>query len=163
MSKKYEFTTTRWQYLFNSAVKNLEISFITAIGAVVANLVNGLFSQEISINVGQIILTFMLMMLGISVFSVGYYWVKIKLLKSNLPTLVIDDNGILLDELGEKKEFSWSEVTGIAVQGFFKKIIRLNENKRSTIYVIDYYLFEPEQRVEILRLLESRVGDKYSP
>jgi len=160
MNEKYEFTTTRWQYLFNSSVKNVEISFITAIGAVFANLVMGLFSQEVSISIGQTVVTFIFMMFFISVFSVGYFWVKITLFKSNLPTLVIDDDGVSLDDFGEKKEFSWNEVTKITVQGIFKKIIRLNENKGSAIYVIDYYLFEPEKRVEILRLLNSRAGGK---
>ena len=105
-TKKHVFTTSRWQYLFNATIKNLELCFLTAVGVFLFNISMVLFSQDTSIGIGQVIFTFIFMFLGCSIISVGYYWLKIKLLKSSLPTIVIDDKGVSLDDFSEEKAFS---------------------------------------------------------
>ncbi len=161
MSDKYEFITTKWQYFFNAAIKNLEMAFLTVVGAVAANVAIGFFDQSTPINVNKIALGAVFMLVVMLIYSVGHYWVNIKLLKYDLPLLVLDDKGITFQEFGGEKKYSWSEVTKITVRGAFRKIIKLNE-RRGAIDVIDYYLFEPKQRLKLLKLLNSRVGEKSS-
>ena len=163
MKNRHEFVTTRWQCLFNTSVKNVEISLITAVGAVVVNLVMGVFSQEANLDVIKTTMTFLFTVFFISIFTLIYYWVKIKFLNSELPKVLIDEQGIVLNEFGEIKKFRRDEITKISVKGYFNKIIHLTESKRSSIYILDYYLFSPEQRVEILALLNSMVGEASPP
>ena len=163
MKNRYEFVTTRWQYLFNTPVKNIEISLITAVGAGLVNLVMGVFSHEANLDVIKTTMTFLFTVVFISIFTLIYYWVKIKFLNSELPKILIDEQGIVLNEFGEIKKFRRDEITKISVKGYFNKIIHWTENKRSSIYILDYYLFEPEQRVKILALLNLLVGEKSRP
>lgn len=157
MKDKYEFITTKWQYLFNSSVKNAEISFITAIAAVVVTIIRT-FSQNENLEALKTINTSLFIVLSFSVFLFIYHWVKINASKATLPTLTIDENGIILNELSEIREIKRNEITDVSVKGYFNKKIHLTKNKRSSIYVLDYYLFEPEQRVKILALLNSMAG-----
>ena len=157
MSERYEFSTTKWQYFFNSTINTIEMSLLTVLGAVVVNSVFGLFGDNEIMSFNRIFLSALFVSIFMLLFILGRYWISTNLLKYELPNLVIDDDGIVLNDFNEKKEFTWEEITKITVKGVFKKVIRLNKNSKSTIYAFDYYLFEPEQREKILHILSSRV------
>ncbi len=155
MDGRYEFVTTWWQYRFSQAIKYIEFAFLSLLGAVLVDLV--LPAPEQGTRAGLYIAP-LVSTVAIWLTSLLYMRVRLALFSAPLPTLSIDEKGVRLDHLpGESQQFSWSEISDVRVRGRFRKMIHLNENRRSSIYRIEYYLFPPEQREEILRLLCNRV------
>ncbi len=155
MKNKFEFITTRNQYLFSVAVKNIEILFLTLAGATFINL---LFITDGNFGLLTTLISACFMAIFIFIFSAVYMHIKLDYFKAELPKLTINDSGVYIDEFGQKQEFLWPEITNVNVKGFFRKMIKLNENKRSANYQIEYYLFSPEQRRKIIAILKSEAG-----
>ena len=163
MSERYKFSTTRWQYFFNSTINTIEMVLLTVAGSLFVNIVFGLFGDTGLMSLNRILLSALLFAVAMLLVAMGRYWFSINLLKYELPNLVIDRDGVVLNEFSGKKEFTWEEITEITIKGVFKKVIKLNKNSKSTMYAIDYYLFEPKQREKILNILSSRVGGRSRP
>jgi len=155
MENKIEFITTRNQYLFSVAVKNIEIIFLTLASVTIFNLI---FNTDGNFGLLSTLISASFMAIFIFIFSVGYMRFKLDYLKSELPKLIINDSGVTINEFGQEQEFLWPEITNVSVKGFFRKIIKLNDNKKSANYQIEYYLFSPEQRRKIIAILKSETG-----
>lgn len=154
MENNIEFITTKNQYLFSVAVKNIEILFLTLIGATLLNLI---FNSDGNFGLSSTLISVSFMALFIFIFSAIYMHVKLDYFKSELPKLTINDSGVTINEFGQKQEFLWPEITNVSVKGFFRKIIKLNGSKNFINYQIEYYLFPPEQRREIISTLKSEI------
>ena len=153
MENRIEFITTKNQYLFSVAVRNIEILFLTLVGATFFNLI---FSANENFGLLGALISGSFMALLLFIFSAIYVHIKLDYFKSELPKLLINDSGVYLNEFGNTQEFLWTEITKIHVKGFFRKVITLNENKNSIHSQIEYYLFAPDQRRRIIAILKSK-------
>lgn len=162
MEEKYEFHTTKLQYVFSLIVRHTETSFFLLIAIVISSEVLSALSSEekATSEVSYLYVLYFILAIAIMfITTLMVTWVKLSASNAKLPSLIIGPSGVTLNKFGDETVFSWDEVTEVTVVGKFKKSIRLNKDECATLYLFDYYLFLPEQRMTILSLLRSQLKE----
>ncbi len=103
---------------------------------------------------------FIVMLLGGLLIFIVPPIVRLIFYKSDISKLIIDDSGVFINEFGKKRKFDWSKIEKIRIKGFPIKYIRFNKKKWGKINGLKYYLFSPDQRKEIVEVLEIEIGKR---
>ncbi|VAW86983.1 hypothetical protein MNBD_GAMMA16-567 [hydrothermal vent metagenome] len=158
MNEDLKFVTSKNQYLFSLLVNNIQLAFLGSLTMAVSSM---LFASESNSSpVATAFLSIFFMIFAISIISIVYVNIRVSWFKSELPKMIISDDGVYVNELGNTKQIKWSDITKVEVKGRFRKIIKLNGLKRSPIYEIEYYLFSPAQRRKIIPAIATRISGR---
>jgi len=156
MNKNLEFVTSKNQYLFNFLLNNIQLTFFGGLATAASSVFFANEGNSFSMTTAFVSLFFMIFTMCIG--SILYINIKFCWFKSELPKIIISDDGLSLYEFGKIKKITWSDITKVEVTGRFRKIITLSDLKPSHLYEIEYYLFSPEQRRKIIPAIAAKIN-----
>ncbi len=155
MNEHLEFVTSKKQYMFSLLIRNMEMSFV---GSLATAISSAFINENNEFQMTSVFLTLAFMTLALFVLTILYVQIKLSLFRAELPKITLSDSGLLLNELGKIEQVDWTDITNIEIKGWFRKIIKLSNNKHSQQHEIEYYLFRPEQRRKILPAISARLS-----
>ncbi len=158
---RYEFETTWWNYNFSQ----LYMTFWIALATVGVNL---LLDWTMPTDGGGGIRRILGWIAGVVVITMGgvvVRWFKVRLFGGRRPWIVIEPKGRIVADLPQagKEEWHWSEVGPVRIKGRILmpriEVTLMREGILKAYKQIDYYLFPPEQRREIIALLKRAANE----
>ncbi len=107
MNKNLEFVTSKNQYLFNLLLHNIQLTFFGGLATAASSM---LFSSEgNSPSLATALVSLFFMIFAMCIISILYVNIKFCWFKSELPKIIISDDGLYLNELGKIKKITWPD------------------------------------------------------
>ncbi len=156
---RYEFETTWWNYNFSElylAVTGTAVAVVAALLAGWGLPQGGVQSTLFSLVLGALV-SFLAPMF--------FKWIHVGLFGGRRPWLMVEPGKSIVARLPqrEQEEFGWHEIEAVRIRGryLFPRIEVTVSRKglRPKRWNIDYYLFPPEQRREIIALLKRAANE----